>query len=129
MTRFFSDNCGCGCGTESQNIQKYRNTGSVTPSSVRLPTARANQAPAISGRGLNSQKKSAPVSPTSAEHSAICHAPAKPRLPHVHVVNTGKNASRIRRQKELRSTLESWKKKYTHAAASTLASARAGNPL
>src|ERR1051326_9592232 len=111
MTRFFSDNAGSASCTTLPNIQKYKNTGSVTASSVRLPTASANHAPATSGRGLSSVKYSAAVSPTSAKPSAICHAPAKPRLHHVHVVNTGKNARRIRRQKELRSTLESWKKK------------------
>src|ERR1700724_532211 len=70
--------------------------GRQRASSVRLPIARAKNAPANNGRNSTRTKYKAATSPSTASPRASCHAPPKPRLHQVHVPKMGINESKIR---------------------------------
>src|SRR5947209_17791683 len=92
-------------------------TGRQRASSVRLPIARAKNAPARSGRNSTSTKYKAATSPRTARPSAICHAPPNPRLHQVHDPKIGTNERRMRFGMDLVPTTDKRNRNKTENAA------------
>ena len=103
--------------------------GRQRASSVRLPIARAKNAPARSGRNSTSTKYKAATSPRTARPSAICHAPPNPRLHQVHVPKIGTSERRMRFGMDLVPTTDRRNRNQTDNAAINAAKARPGKSL
>src|SRR5437870_5924776 len=100
--------------------------GRQSTSSVRLPRARAKNAPAKNGRNSTRTKYKVAIWPRRARPSAICQAPPKPRLHQVHVPKIRISESKIRFGSDCVPITDKRNKNQTERAAINAARARPG---